>query len=309
MLKEISAAMLLLLLLPLTPLFGERNIVVLNPYETPEVGGEWTVRFATNGTGLLKITNLYPNDVEFSSLYSAEVYADVSGEWKKLEPLVSGNTLYIFWNHNYGKVVYQVEKRGSHELRFEFGNTAHAYNAAGQATQREFVLNITDPIVLYEQTRLNTSDEGGFRFSGSETRYSGISLPNNITLIYAYLNITGKITYSVTQSPGTIYGIKVADILSQDKNETIISLKASGNNKIAVRNNTLGMGDAAINWSFSNKDNDEFNGLDVGDVDLNIPGLEVATGSGSSNHTLFLLNQSGEVIWEFDTFNVPLTSV
>ncbi len=291
MLKEISAAMLLLLLLPLAPLFGERNIVVLNPYETPEVGGGWTVRFATNGTGLLKITNLYPDDVEFNSIYSAEVYADVSGEWKKLEPLVSGNTLYIFWNYNYGKVVYRVWKRGSHELRFEFGNTAHAYNAAGQGTQREFVLNLTDPIFLYEQTHLNTSDEGGFRFSGSETRYSGVSLPNNITLIYAYLNITGSITPTKTSSPGEIYDIKIVDILTdalEDGNETVVAIGGGGNYYTKVLNN-----------SFYEKKSftagDTVNAIDIANIDPDLPGLEVVV--GSDDYSVYLLNYSLVEIW------------
>jgi hypothetical protein len=111
----------------------EAEIVIINVQSYPVVGGEWKVRFTTNGTSDLIITAV--NGTTFGeSLPDDLKFLELNNGTHTLTPIIQGNSVIY---HNYtstenGFETSQVMTSGKHHLMFQFGNDVQfAHNAAG----------------------------------------------------------------------------------------------------------------------------------------------------------------------------------
>ncbi|MBU4331977.1 hypothetical protein KKD20_02535, partial [Patescibacteria group bacterium] len=102
------------------------EIHVLNIQSYPEVGGEWLVKFVTQGQDDLVIEGLdntdFGEEIEFVSLTCGE---------EAREPIIKGNILtYENWTcDGEAQLINKVLIDGKHHLQFRFGGeTADAYN-------------------------------------------------------------------------------------------------------------------------------------------------------------------------------------
>jgi len=116
--------------------FDNQHIEILNPQSNPNLHGNWTVHFKTDGDGILSITNLNYAEVHFEKLLAIK-----DGEWIEIESQADGNTIYADWSYAEGQAVYRVDGYGSHTLEFSFGNTEYAHNIA---EWRRFFANNSD---------------------------------------------------------------------------------------------------------------------------------------------------------------------
>jgi len=110
----------------------ERRIDILNPHSYPVVGGKWSIRFHTTGSGELKIFDYSFPNVEFEKLYAL-----VNGETVKVPVTIKNGEIVADWNYKEGIAVFRVNSEGKHLIEFSFGNTVFAENQAGYiAVQR-----------------------------------------------------------------------------------------------------------------------------------------------------------------------------
>ena len=122
----------------------EADLEIINVQSYPAVGGNWKVKFTTNGTADLIITAV--NGTTFGTVSPDDLkFLELNNGTHTLNPIVSGNTI-TFYNYSSTEKGFEestVLTPFKHHLMFQFGNkTAFAHNSA-------FVPNGPQAITLY----------------------------------------------------------------------------------------------------------------------------------------------------------------
>jgi len=124
----------------------EAQLTIINVQSYPTVGGNWTVKFTTVGTGNLIITAVngttfgdsLPSDLKFLELKTGKSLIDdlkleQHNDLRILTPIIQGNSI-IFYNYSsaeQGFAISEVLTSGKHHLEFRFGNDVeYAHNFA-----------------------------------------------------------------------------------------------------------------------------------------------------------------------------------
>ena len=135
----------------------EAAITIINVQSYPTVGGNWTVRFTTVGSGDLVITAI--DGTTFGELLPADLkFLELNNGTHTLTPTIEGNSIIY---HDYSSMVEgsetsQVLTAGQHHLEFRFGNDVkYANNLAGNQ----------DAIAAYR------SDQGSDNTSAPKIRF------------------------------------------------------------------------------------------------------------------------------------------
>ncbi|OYT37736.1 hypothetical protein B6U82_01145, partial [Candidatus Pacearchaeota archaeon ex4484_31] len=112
--------------------YDRASINIINVHSRPELNGNWTVQFITDGKATLEIkaTNgtFFDKDIKFLELKCGR---------KRVEPVKNNNSLLIE-NYECDETSYFIVKvltRGKHTLEFDFGKAkANAYNTVTSIT-------------------------------------------------------------------------------------------------------------------------------------------------------------------------------
>jgi len=127
----------------------EADLEIINVQSYPAVGGNWKVKFTTNGTADLVITAV--NGTTFGTVSPDDLtFLELNNGTHTLNPIVNGNTI-TFYNYSSTEEGFEestVLTAFKHHLMFQFGNkTAFAHNSA-------FVPNGPEAITLYGSPKL-----------------------------------------------------------------------------------------------------------------------------------------------------------
>ena len=123
----------------------EADLEIINVQSYPAVGGNWKVKFTTNGTADLIISAI--NGTTFGTESPDDLlFLELNNGTHTLNPIVNGNTITIY---NYSSTEIGFEESEvltpfKHHLMFQFGNkTGYAHNSV-------FVPNGPKAILLYD---------------------------------------------------------------------------------------------------------------------------------------------------------------
>ncbi|MHA1835674.1 MAG: hypothetical protein ACTSYQ_01910 [Candidatus Odinarchaeia archaeon] len=211
----------------------EVDLTILNVQSYPQVGGNWTVKFTTQGTANLTIKAVSgttwsnsneDNDLKFLKLKCGS--EEVNYDW------VDNSVFVANWNCN--DTSYEISKvitSGKHTLEFKFGNDIeYAHNLAGSVCG-----------VMFSNISYVFKDS-----SGNEI----LTIDSNGNLYIAAASFTNGTTPSVVSNGINLYGAglkwvfnhTVAEITGNVIDETTVPSSA-GNNDILFRNSS---NDAAL---------------------------------------------------------------
>ena len=149
----------------------EAKIIIINVQSYPVLGGEWKVRFTTNGTADLTITAIdqttfgqsTPDDLKFLELNNGT---------HTLTPVINGNTI-TYYNYSSAQEGFErslVLTTGKHDLMFKFGNdVAYAHNDADSQNMLVYGQERPDNSIPQYKTHTITSGFGAAASAGDVT--------------------------------------------------------------------------------------------------------------------------------------------
>ena len=122
------------------------EIQVINTQSFPQIGGEWEIKFGTNGQGKLDIIPMdeaTEQALEFVSLYcwKTKVHAQIHSN--------NGITVRGWSCDGEASLIYKIINDGKHSLRFEFSDSetteiSYAYNST--KSDYEFLIKLEDTV-------------------------------------------------------------------------------------------------------------------------------------------------------------------
>jgi len=155
----------------------EAKITIINIQSFPFVGGNWTVRFTTEGTADLVISGF--NGTTFGEAAPEDLkFLELNNGTHTLTPTIQGNSI-IYSNYSSNAEGFEASKvltLGAHTLEFRFGDDVqYAFNVAGSLDQcKNGQLPSTNPCSGADWVSGNVGSQNSHFVEGESIPYRAI---------------------------------------------------------------------------------------------------------------------------------------
>ncbi|MDI6826526.1 MAG: DUF87 domain-containing protein [Candidatus Aenigmarchaeota archaeon] len=157
-------------------------------------------------------------------------------------------------------------------------------------TQKTFTLNWDNPVFRYEENALNDSSiTKDLLYSTAENKTVWIRLPKNSTILSSTITLKGESFPTQTYATDEVWSLAVGNVNTSSSDNEIAVAVAEGVNLLDNAGNEI--------WSFY-KLGINFYDVSIGDVSADV-GNEIVAGSGSGDGSVYVLNASGQQVWNY----------
>ena len=187
-----------------------------------------------------------------------------------------------------------LTKRISLTLTFFLIALAFTIQIGYSATQKTFTLNWDNPVFRYEEYALNDSSTAkDLLFTTVENKTIWITIPKNSTVLSSNINLKGESFPSQTYATDEVWSLAIGNVNTSTSDNEIAVAVAEGVNLLSSTGSNI--------WSFS-KPGIAFYDVAIGNISTD-EGNEIVAGSGSSDKRVYVLNASGQQVWNYTIGN------
>jgi hypothetical protein len=169
------------------------------------------------------------------------------------------------------------------------------------ANQSGFILNLDEPLINYTLQQFSDADTSKeFEFeNSSDKRIFYLSIPESSLVYNISMNFTGKLTsvYEAQISSNEVAGLSVGNATGGEYLDIAIGTKEGGHGRVRLISGNNG----TVIWNSASFGNYQIYSTDIGELDLESFGEEIA--AGSQDGRVYILNSSGGHIWNYSTGN------
>ena len=184
----------------------------------------------------------------------------------------------------------RLTKRISLILVFFFIALAFTIQIGYSATQKTFTLNWDNPVFGYEEYALNDSSTAkDLLFTTVENKTVWITIPKNSTVLSSNINLKGESFPSKTYATDEVWSLAIGNVNTSTSDNEIAVAVAEGVNLLSSTGSNI--------WSFS-KLGIAFYDVAIGNISID-EGNEIVAGSGSGDGRVYVLNASGQQVWNY----------